>query len=105
MALKALKRINIRDLETNMLQENVAVFLDQIVVNPRLDGILIEDVQLTSGSTTTVNHGLGRKIRGWEIVYKNANADIWAADANQTLPNRQLVLSCSATAKVNLWVF
>ena len=103
--MRDFKKINIKDYETNQLQQNVAEFLNQIKSNELLNGRLIEDVVLTFGATTTVNHGLGRKIRGFEIVYKNNSVDVWAEDDDQTYPLRQLVLSTSADATVNLWVF
>lgn len=105
MSLKDLKKINMKDYESSKLQDNVAEFTQQLINNPKLDGILIENVVLTFGSTTTVNHGLGRKIKGFEVVYKNNSVEVWADDDNQAYPLRQLVLSTSADAMINLWVF
>jgi hypothetical protein len=105
MALKGFKKINTQDYELSTVQRNTAEFTQQLANNPRLDGLLIEDIALTSGSETTVNHGLGRAIRGFEIVYKNAQVDVWADDAKQIFPNSTLVLDTSATATISLWVF
>ena len=105
MSLKEFKRVNIKDFQVSQLQQNVAEYVHQLRDNPRLSGLLVEDVVLTSGQTTTVNHGLGRKIRGFEVVYTNAQVDVWAIDANQLTPLRTLVLSTSANATISLWVF
>ena len=103
--MRDFKKINIKDYETSQLQNNTAEFISQLTSNPTLSGLLIEDVSLTFGSTTTVNHGLGRTIRGFVIVYKNNSVEVWADDANQTLPAKQLILSTSADATISLWVF
>ena len=103
--MRDFKKINIKDYEASQLQNNTADYLSQLTNNPKLDGILIEDITLVFGQTTTVNHNLGRKIRGFEVVYKNNSAEVWAEDANQTLPKSSLVLSTSADATINLWVF
>ena len=103
--MKDFKKLNIKDFETSQLQSNVAEFVNQFKDNPKLDGVLIEGVVLSFGSTTTVNHGLGRTVRGFEVVYKNNSVEVWAEDANQALPTKTLVLSTSADATINLWVW
>ncbi len=105
MALKEFKKLNIKDFETSRLQENVSDMFNQLVNNPRLSGILIENVDLVFGQVTTVDHGLGRKIVGFEIVYKNNSVEVWAEDSKQILPLRTLVLDTNADATVNLWVY
>lgn len=102
--VKRLKKIGAKDEELNQVQGNLDEWSKQLEL-PILDGQLIEDVSLTFGSTTAVNHGLSRAIRGWFVVKTNNSVDVWAEDANQTLPIRQLVLSTSADATITLWVF
>jgi len=105
VSLKDFKKINVKDYETSMIQDNVSEYLKQITNNPRINGLLIENIDLVFGQTTTVNHGLGRAIRGFEIVYKNNSVDIWAEDSNQSLPTKTITLSTSADATINLWVY
>jgi len=105
MALKELKKIGIQDYATSRLQENVADFLLQITKNPILDGLLVENVRLVFGSKTSVSHGLGRKVRGFVIVYKNNAVEAWAEEVDQTLPKANLILSTSPDATVSLWLF
>jgi hypothetical protein len=102
--VKRLKKIGAKDEELNQVQGNLDEWTKQLEL-PILDGQLVENISLTSGSTTAINHGLSRAIRGWFVVKQNASAIIWAVDANQTLPIRQLVLSTSANVTINLWVF
>lgn len=102
------------------VQLNISKALDPVLAVVLLDGRLVED-EVVSGQlveivlTTTpknVAHGLGRKYRGWFIVDKNANADVWVdpptgvplVDPN---PDRALFvrLDASATVTVKLWVF
>lgn len=105
MALKDFKKINIKDFSTNRLQDNVADFLLQVVKNPVLEGLLVEGVSLVFGQKTNLNHGLGRKVRGFIVVYKNNAVEVWAEEVDQTVPKATLVLSTSADATVSLWLF
>ncbi len=90
--------------ELSDLQRNVQEYTAQFN-KPILDGVLIEGIDLVFGQTTTVNHGLGRKVRGFEIAYKNNSVDVWAEDSLQTIPTRTLELSTSADATISLWVY
>ena len=105
MSLKEFKKVKLADSALTQLQNNIAGFTSQLTNNPILTGNLITGVVLVFGQTTTVNHGLGRKIQGFQIVYKNNSVEVWAEDVNQTLPISNIVLSTSADATVNLWVF
>lgn len=91
--------------EVNSLSRNVVDFANQFYNIPILDGLLIPGIECLASTPTTINHGLGRPIRGYQIVYQNADARLWALDENQTLPSSTLVLNCSANVTINLWVF
>jgi len=103
--LRSLKKMNTSNPELNKVQDNIAEVITNLTSNPILSGVLVENIVLTFGSTTTVNHGLGRKVRGWIITAKNNAVDVYALDANQVYPTKQLILSTSATATISLWVF
>ena len=102
--VKRLKKIGVKDTQLQQVQGHIDEWSKQFEL-PILDGQLIESIDLTSASVVSVNHGLGREIRGWFVVKQGASATIWAVEANQTLPLRQLVLSTSADVTVSLWVF
>lgn len=65
------------------------------------NGLLLTDVSLVSASTTNVNHTLGRTAKGYVVVSKSANANIW----NGTMTDTVIPLHASADCTVSLWVF
>ena len=105
MSLKVLKTFNITDYELSQVQKNIKDFSNQLT-SPFLDGLLIEDVEISNTVPTSVNTGLGRALSGWFVLKINQNSNVWAIDANQVFEGI-LVLSSSyvGTTKINLWVF
>ena len=96
------KSISTKSGELDRTQSNIKLFSDNIVNIPILNGRLIEDVVLSS-SETNINHKLGRAYRGWIIVNKNAQQDVWVSST--TLNERFLNLTAAGTVTVSLWVF
>ena len=88
--------------ELNRIQANIDTFADSVTSIPILDGNLIKDVELSS-SETQVSHKLGRKYRGWIIVDKNAQQDVWVSSTDLT--QRFLALTAAGSVTVSLWVF
>jgi hypothetical protein len=58
-----------RDLDA--LQDNIEDFTDKLVAQPHLDGILLEDVSITTGQNT-IEHKLDRIVRGYWMVLDDA---------------------------------
>ena len=102
MALKALKQIATKNQELDRVQDNIQTFSEVLTKIPFLDGVLLEDVILTT-TEKLINHTLGRKPLGWIIVKKNAAQDIY--ESGTTLQTRFLSLTAAGTVTVNLWVF
>ena len=113
-------RINSGDNALDRVQGNVAKAIDPVLSVALLDGRLVEDdvvagalVPITLSTTPKdVAHGLGREYRGWIVVDKNANADVWVDPPTGTPlvdpnPDRALFirLDASAAVTVKLWVF
>ncbi len=105
LVVKRFRFFKAKDEEVNALSRNVMDFVSQLYNVPILDGLLIEGVELDSATSTIVNHGLGRAIRGWIIVKQDASSSIYALEVEQSTPLTTLVLKCSADVKVSLWVF
>lgn len=76
-------------------------YLDQILANQLLQGILIKNQSLQTGSNI-INHLLGRLQVGWIITDQNASAAIYRS---QPFNASTLTLTSSAPATVNIWVF
>ena len=70
-----------------------------------IDGLLLKDVVLTTGSINSVPHRLNRELLGYIIVMKTATSDVWDSQNVNTFKNKTLNLNCSADVIVNLWVF
>jgi|ERR1700759_2067623 len=52
-------------------------------------------------TTVAVAHQLGKKPVGWQIIDKNAQADVWR-DSTQTTTNDTIPLKASATVTVDI---
>lgn len=91
--------------EITEVQRNVAEVLEPIIQANLLDGLLIEDVELTSGQDNVVPHLLNRVPQGWIIVRKNADSRVWENVSGNRLKNANLLLQCSSSVTVSLWVF
>lgn len=102
MALQALKKIQSADRVLNQFQENVDRVLQPLLANVLADGRLVTGISIVSGTPARVEHKLGRAIRGWLVVDKNANADVWRSTS--TLSD-VLILNSSANVTLTLWVF
>lgn len=70
------------------LQDNIEEFTDKLVDQPHLDGLLIEDIAITTGQND-ITHKLGRTMRGWWI----ARDEVPMADASAYLASDQTGLS------------
>lgn len=87
-----------------LLQTQWASQLDPVIANPLVQGRLIKDVALITGSTT-INHRLGRKLQGYMVVLQSASASIYDSQATNTMSDKTLVLVSDTPVTVSLWVF
>lgn len=85
--------------------EKIQVSFDSIFNKEILDGRLIADIALASGSTNHVEHGLQRAVVGYIVVKKSANSTIWDSESSNTRRSLFLDLNCSSAVTVTLWVF
>lgn len=103
--LKQYKKISSSDRAVNQLQENVEQVLSPIIDKEIIDGILIKDIELTTGQDNHINHLLGKTLTGYLITRQKASAIIWDSQDSNTSQSRTLILNCSANVTVSLWVF
>lgn len=88
------------------VQQRLQRYTDEIDAKPHLASFIIEGVELTSGAAVLVPHKLGRKVAGYWVIKRSANAVVWDEidttdeDLAQVLP-----LQCSADVTVDLVVF
>ncbi len=101
----ALPIMNSDSQEMSMMQTRWAAVLDPVVANPIVQGSLIRNVALTTG-TNEVNHKLGRRLQGWIIVRQRGPASVYDnQDSNSTMQALTLTLVSSAAVIVDLYVF
>lgn len=92
------------DRNFQMLQNQWATAIDPVLVNPLVQGRLVQGVVLTAGDNV-INHKLGRALIGWMIVRNNASVTFYDKQDSNAMANLTLVLNASGAATVSLWVF
>lgn len=102
--LQNIKKLGSPSAELNRSQEYVQRAVGGIISSEILDGILLTNISLTTG-LNEVSHKLGRKIRGWIVVRKRANVDIWDEQDSNKKPGLTLRLQASGAVVADLWVF
>lgn len=97
-------QVQTTDRVIGQIQSNIITPLNLILSNPITDGILLQNVTLSSGDNS-INHKLGRKLQGWFIVRQRASASIYDKQDSNSLPDKTLSLNASAQVTVDLYVF
>lgn len=82
------------------LQMNVEQAISSVIKNPLLNGRLIENLELVSGSNK-IEHKLARSVRGFIPVMRSNAATIYQTEND----NKFLTVSASADVTVSLWIF
>lgn len=91
-------------LNLSQTQNTWATQLDPIIINPLVQGQLLQNVAINSG-TNVINHKLGRKLQGWFIVGINGAAQVYDTQASNQMPQLTLNLTSDAAITCSLWVF
>lgn len=90
--------------EFNMMQSQWASQLNPVIANSLVQGVLLERVSLSSG-LNTINHRLGRKLKGWFVTRIRGPASLYDTQDTNQMPDKTLTLNSSAAVIVDLWVF
>lgn len=85
------------------LEKNCNEAFTPVLATPFLGGLLLTGIVLSSGSATTVNHGLGHTLQGWWLTDNIADAVVWRSPS--AMPDKFLILNASANTTVSLWVY
>lgn len=83
----------------NTLQQNVEDAINKIEKNTILDNVIVENVVINTSAS--VEHRLGRTPKGYLVIRKNANAQVW----NGSITDTNIVLTSSAAVTVTLLIF
>lgn len=92
------------DREIDQLQTNILGPLNRLLGLPLNSGQQLVKVNLASGANT-VPHGLGRELQGWFLVRLRASATVFDTQDSNPTPAKTLLLTASAAATVDLYVY
>lgn len=98
--MKLFKKLFFSDSILNRFQDNVQTALNPLLQLPIVDGVLLEDISLTSGVDNAVPHKLLRKPRMWLLADQRNNATVWRVDWDET----NIILTCDSACHIKLWV-
>ena len=105
MALRSFERVSVTDPEIQSLQYRLEKTLRPVTDSSIVDGRIIEDIDLASGTTSKIAHKLGRKLIGWIVVGKSAAQHVYDENSGQTDLDTYLHLTAGGTVTVNVWIF
>ena len=105
MALRSFQRIDTTDPSMRELQYRLEETLRPVTDSSLVDGVLIKDISLASGTTTKVAHKLGRSVIGWIVVGRNAAQHVYDVNSGKTDLDTYIHLTAGGTVTVNVWVF
>ena len=105
MTIRSFERISVTDPEIQDLQYRLEETLRPVTSSSVIDGNLIEDISLASGTTSKIAHKLGRKLIGWIIVGKDAAQHVYDVNSGKTDLDTYIHLTAGGTVTVNIWVF
>ena len=89
----------------NTAQDHVEEVLTPVTNSVIIDGVILEDIDLVSGSFTSIEHKLGRKPRGYLVIRKSAAQTVYEEVGDYDSRKLFLKLRASGSVTVNLWVF
>lgn len=99
--LKSLKKIGFKNEETNLLQDNVSQFINQI--NPVINsGVLISGITVST-TPKRVEHKLGRSLQGFIVVDNTSDCRVWRTPSSDS--DLFITVTASASSKISIWVF
>lgn len=104
MNLPKFFNLNTPNLELNRVQDNIQRVLEPLYNTPILAGNLLTNIELVVG-LNTINHGLGRKLIGWQIARIRSAAVIYDSQDNNMTPNLTLLLISDAPVTVDIYVY
>lgn len=98
--------VNSNDPEVRAVDQKLLTIFNSIIKNPLLNSpVLLTAIMLSSGVDTPINHTLGRAVKGWIIVDKNATGDIWQSTTANPIPTSSIILRSNATMTVSILFF
>jgi len=105
MSLSQFTKLYTNDAFLTRLQVHLQQLFDKLFDSPLSQGVLKEDVLVTTGQDNLISHGLGKSFQGFLVTTKNAEADVWESTTANNIPDRHIILKSSATVTCSFWFF
>lgn len=103
--MKNIKKIKGSTPELTRLQSNLENWATNVQKSGLTDGLQLNAVFVSTGGVVLVEHKLGRAPLGYIVVGRDANAQIWDAQATNVFKTKSLALLSDADVTINLWVY
>lgn len=100
MGAPSFSSINTPDKNLQLIQDNITKTITPVLAMPMVGGNTLTQVSLVSGQDNQIPHKLGRPSQYFLVIQQNANSNVWQVSADGTY----IVLRCSASCIVSLWV-
>jgi hypothetical protein len=95
-------RTLVRDRELQEIQERMADAVQGLDKHVLLGGKLLEGIVLDGAADAeSVQHGLGKVPRGWNLADKNAQVDVWCESKDE----KQIVFRASGPVTISVYVY
>lgn len=92
------------DKDFQLMQTSWSALLNSLLRKPQSTSIILKDVPLAIGDNV-INHKLGRKLQGWQIIRLRSAATIFDKQDENQMQILTLVLNASAAVVVDIEVF
>lgn len=89
--------------EVRQIFSTIRPLYDFLQPKQLVDGILVPDVALVTGSVNFINHKLGREPVGYFLVKSTVAATL--TNATSATPKTVLAVNSSANTTASLWLF
>lgn len=103
--IKNYKKISSDIQELNQIQDRISDVFTAISSSDIINGVLLKSIFLSTGEENLIAHKLGRKPKGYIVIRKRSQSEIWDEQDSVQMPNKYLDLRCSANVLIDLWIF
>ena len=91
--------------QLDRIQDSIEELFEELATIEIIDGVLVEDIEMFTGTTKLVPHALGKKFKGWIIVRQDANVTINEVPSSGPSRRSHVALVSNGDVKISLWVF
>lgn len=94
-----------KDPDLSRFQDRVREAVNPVLALPQLGGRTVSVTLQPTPDPTFINHGLGRRIQGWQVVRLKGQTTVWDEQDDESLPEKRLRLRSSAASEVEAEIY